>query len=511
MLLAAVTLACVGFPAARVLIDLVRGIRSTGAGAVPPVDWPLLARSLVAAGGVAALATVLALPAAWTTRGWGARWSALLALPMLLPAYLAYSALNLLRAPGSALGDWLLAGPLDEPNLRPVVAARVFAVLGLALWAWPLALLVLSPRLRRIDRGVLESLRLEPLTAWGRGAVLAQMTAGPMLAAFLLTLLVMLGSAVPFHLAQLDTYSVRLWRALDESPPGEQWRAWAAAWPLVLVAAATAMGVVRVLPTAPIDSAQEPGGPEGPRWPGLAAAVAVWGLSVLLPLALFARGVGSVTTLTTFWRSRKDPMVGSAVTSAMVLGASAVVAVATSAALSGGAAARRVAVACIAVLLVAGLVPGVLVGSATAGAWNAHDWSYRLAETPWIVVAAHVARYGYLAALLGWWMHRSTPRDERELRLLDGAERGRPWWRAAGLPQLALLLGGCLAAAVLSFHEIEASVFVEPPGHGRFSQVVLELLHYERRGDLAAAVVTVTGAGLVVALAAWIAGRRGTR
>lgn len=501
--------ASVGFPACGAAARVVHGFRSTGWPAAAAVDWSLMLRSLLAAGAVAALATLLAIPVAWTIRGWPARWAGMAALPMLLPSYLAYAALNLLRAPGTPLGDWLLQGPLDQPNLRPVIAARTFAVLGLALWAWPLPLLVMLPRLRRIDRGVMESLRLEPLGPARRSAFLLRMTAGPVGTALALTTLVMLGSAVPFHLAQLDTYAVRLWRTLNESAPGTEWIAWTAAWPLAVLAVATAVTAAWVLPRRPVDSAQEPAEARGAAWPGVAAAGAVWSLSVLLPLFMFARNIGSVRTMATFWRSQSGAIEGSVETSAILLVAGTGIAVATALSLEGGGWARRVCLACIGLWLVAGLMPGVLVGSATATAWNRFDWTYRLADTPAIVVVTHLSRYGFLAALLGWWMHRTDPLDERELRLLDGADHGVAWFRAAALPQLPVLVGGCLAVAVLGFHEIEASVFVQPPGYGRFSQVLLELLHYERRSDLAAAVVTVTGAGLVAAVVAGLlTGRR---
>src|SRR5690606_38286480 len=87
-------------------------------------DLHLLGLTLGVAGIIALLATTIALPAAWATRTW--RGPALVALlvPMLLPSYLAYSGWGLLRAPGTALGDWLMMGGWGDPqgaNLYPVI------------------------------------------------------------------------------------------------------------------------------------------------------------------------------------------------------------------------------------------------------------------------------------------------------------------------------------------------------------------------------------------------------
>ena len=48
----------------------------------------------------------------------------------------------------------------------------------------------------------------------------------------------MIGSAVPLHLAQIDTYAIRIWLGLNETRREEHWKVWLAAWPLVAAAIA---------------------------------------------------------------------------------------------------------------------------------------------------------------------------------------------------------------------------------------------------------------------------------
>jgi len=77
-----------------------------------------------------------------------------------MPSYLAYSGLGLVRDPTTALGSWLARGPATGSNWYPILADRVLAVVGLALWAWPIAWLILTTATRRIDDNLLDALHL---------------------------------------------------------------------------------------------------------------------------------------------------------------------------------------------------------------------------------------------------------------------------------------------------------------------------------------------------------------
>jgi ABC-type spermidine/putrescine transport system permease subunit II len=495
----------VGFPGACAAWEVAAGLWRDGPETIPGMDVALFARSVLAALTVAALATCIAWPVAWAGRNMPARWAPMLAMPMLLPTYLSYAALNQLRAPGTWLGDWLMRGPEGVANVKPLIAARACAVIGMVLWAWPLAALVLMARFRRLDRSVLETLRLEPAGPLARSRMILGMTRWSLAAAVGLVMLVMVGSAVPFHLAQLNTYAIKLWRALDEYPPPERWRAWAASWPLLAIAGAGGCVAALSFVNSPRgrDRESNPQGRERTPLPVRMTSIAIWSVSILGPAILFAGSLDGWHSLRVFLHGQHAALIGSAVTSMLTASSVGVLSLATWGVLSArGRFPGRLASACLIPWLAAGLIPGILVGSTTAWAWNLTGWTACVADTSAVVVFGHVARFGFVGVLLGWWMFRSDPLDELDLRRLDGADTPVAWARTALMPQLPILVGGSIAAGMLSFHEIEAAIFLQPPGGGRFSQVMLELLHYERRSDLSAAVVTVMAIGLLGALAA---------
>jgi len=113
-----------------------------------------------------------------------------------------------------------------------------------------------------------------------------------------------------------------------------------------------------------------------------------------------------------------------------------------------------------------------------------------------------------VAVLAGALAARWEPPDLRRMRRLDGAVHPGGWWCACGSAAMPVLVGAGLVVALLSLHEIEASVILEPPGAGSLAQALLSSLHYARDEALAAGVVQVMAAGLVLAFAAaWLVAR----
>ncbi len=465
------------------------------------VDGARLISSFLTAALIGVLATACAWPAAWAARALPARAFAVLLVPMLMPSYLAFIGWSQLRAPGTWLGDWLMRGPATGPNWWSIAAGRVCAVGGLVLWSWPLAMLVLAARIRRIDPSILDSLRMEPAPAWRRAITLAALCRGSLVGAALAVALVMLGSAVPLHVAQLDTYAIELWRLLAETPPAAHGRIWIASWPLVLIALLAGLWVGRRVVGAPEsgDTAPPRTGrlSTGARWT-LGGAGLLWALSVIAPGLLMAMDIRHPGFVADFWRAHAQ---GCLVTGA-VAGVVAIVAAALSIAVWIGLDAwrgrvwREITRWCVVALIAAGLVPGVLVGSATAAAWNRLDISSPVIDLG-AVVLAHVARFGFVAALVGWWAARCEPVEERALRVIDGADSLPGWFRTAWPAQSGLILAGAAAVGLLSFHEIEAAMMLQPAGFQSFPQQMLQLLHYNRMEDVATAVVVVLGCGLL--------------
>lgn len=510
--LALLVLVCM--PGAAVVAGLIRTLPRAGEAAAG-VSPGLLASTATHALGIGVLATALAWPAAWMLRGSRipALAGALIAVPLLLPHYLAYAALNLLRAPLTALGDWLA----DQPAWASIVFGKAIAVVGLAMWAWPLAVLVLAPAVRGLPRETVESLDLDGAgPAWGlrRAVHLARMLRGPLAVAVGVVALVMLGSAVPLHVAQVRTVATELWLALNltEDPATAWWRA----WPLLAVAGATAAAVARRRLADP--GAAPSNAVERPHRRGAAAGTAaVWCLSVAAPLALFATSLhapGEEPSLRqarlmseSFWRMSGDAVAAGARHSAGVALLACVLTLASWAGWSarageGYAAAwsRRLALAAAAAFAAAAIIPGVLIGSAVSRAWGWSQATAWVGDTGAILVLAHLARFGIVACAVGWWLASLEDPALRDARRLDGASGLLGWWRGAvDARGLGAAAAAGVAAGILGFHEIEAAVIVQPPGVPSLAQQVLESLHFARDERLAAAAVNLVGLGIVVA------------
>ena len=128
-----------------------------------------------------------------------------------------------------------------------------------------------------------------------------------------------------------------------------------------------------------------------------------------------------------------------------------------------------------------------------------------------IVPLTHLARFGWLAALLGCYLAKQEPQEEGWLKRLDGGG-WLAWWQTSLVGNARVLLGMAIALAVLSINEIESTVFVQPPGLSNLAQQLLDYLHYARDEQLSAAAVNLLGMGLVATLlAGWLLGGLGPK
>ncbi|MEZ6241565.1 MAG: hypothetical protein R3B57_00825 [Phycisphaerales bacterium] len=459
-------------------------------------------RSLWAALLIGTLATALGWPAAWLlARGRGARWAPLVLTPMLVPSYLAYSGWGMLRDPGTFLGDMLSRAASDGARWAPLLAGKTFAVMGLALWASPLAALVLASGIARRDPAAEDALRLEPASFTRRVRTTLAMHRGAIAGSAALVSLVMLGSAVPLHLSQLDTLAVVVWRELAGSSRDLWWRSWVAATPLLVVALVAGWVIGGVLIRKGARDA-----PEGPREAptprsrigSKLGTLGVWALGVGAPVALFAWGMRDPHSLMRFWRLSGDGAISSLEVAGIVGAICLVLALALSAALAvGGRGGRLVASIGVRVMLIAALIPGVLVGAAIAEATTSVGLDLGLTAP----VMACVARGSFIVGIVACWAAWSEPPSLRDTRRqLGGGWRA---WALGALPlQAPALLGGALASAALSLHEIEATVMVWPPGLDSLSRQTLEYLHFSRMEELSAAAIWITAVGLTLALLA---------
>jgi len=449
----------------------------------------LAARTLGVGLLIGVLATVASLPGAWLIRKWGWAWAALVAVPMLTPAYLASSGFNILRAPGTWMGDWLGEWSRGGSQWPTLVVGRLLAIVGLSLWASPLPAFIIAAGLRTISDDTIDALTLEMGRVRRFWSVLS-VCRGSILAGVLVVTVVMMGSAVPLHLAQMKTVSLLAWLTLLET--GSVRAAAASCAPIVLLAAGVgAWAAPKLCTTTNSIPGAEPSEPArvSVSWYGLVIGGSVIVPGVMLPLALFASQIRSWEAMQRFWIESGPSIASSLIIAGVVATGCGGLAIATWRTPS-----RRVLMGIVAVFVAAALVPGVLVGCAWRMAWQP-SW-----PDSWIMVAlAHVTRFGIVGVLGGLWLKTIEDKATLDLMHTDGVSTVRGWWQASGVRLVGPWAAAALVAGVLSLHEIEAAVVVQPAGTLGLPQRLLNDLHQLRMEAMAAAAVWMLLIGLCLA------------
>lgn len=488
--------ACAGLAALGV-IAAVRDLPPPNANAPAPwFDDALLARTAGVAIVIGIVATALALPGAWLARRLSASMTAALLAPLLLPTYLVYASWGLLRAPGTALGDWAArAGPDAIRTINMVQALG-----GLALWSWPIGAVIVGVAARRITDDELDALRSAQPSCARRALFIARRLSPALALSTGAIALIMLGSAIPLHVAQVETYAITIWRLMNESADAS--RVWLAATPLLLIGVigGGALGAIMIRYGDPrtIDWRERSG---SPARSALAVAGVIWIASALAPALIFVWSLREWLSLGRAFVLLRPALLESAVVGAWVALCGVIIVVGAIAGFRwhAGRAARVGSVAALLALCAAAVTPGVLIGAALLSA-SRFDGLYWLAERRAGLVAAHTLRFGVIAALAGWWVSRLEPRDAADLRELESSTLMR-WRRTLGPGKLGVIGAGALAMFFLSMHEIEATVMLAPPGHTSLAHTLLSQLHYLRMEELSAAGVWLTMGGLAVILA----------
>lgn len=419
-------------------------------------------------------------------------------LPLALPTYLAYAGWGLLRAPGTLIGNAIELAAQSSGSWIPVAINRALAMAGLAVWAAPIAAGVMAAAMRGLDPTVFEAIRID--SAGWRGAV-ARFRAGraPFLAGVGVVALTMLGSAVPLHLAEIRTSAIQVWLALDTTAPSEHWRVWIAAWPLLAVAGLAGWWLGGVAT-----------GEEGPRGDhsassrraSLRSVAVVALLGAVGPLVLFAWGLRDRGVFFRFPRLAGEAIVTSVMAAAAVAAGALVISTLVAWGLAGTGVVNRVTRVAVRLLVIAGLIPGVLVGCAVSQAWERAAGTNQLAgqvrDSFGIISLAHLARFAFLPVLVAAAAIRAEPPSQRSSRRIDGATGILAWVRAGLPPHLPwLVLASCIAG-LMSVHEIESAMIVQPPGD-TLARMVLGFLHYSRTDELCAAALWVGGTVLLLA------------
>ncbi|HVU62562.1 MAG TPA: hypothetical protein VHC70_01200 [Phycisphaerales bacterium] len=506
LVLVLIVAGAIGLPVLGVILQVGRAHPDTSAeaAATHPLSWGAMITTVEYSVAIGLVATVLGLPAGWALRRRSAVIAALICVPLLMPIYLAYAGWGLLRGPGSWVGDMLGRGP---HWLGPAFD-HCLAACGLSLWAWPIAALIVGASARRIPSHLLDSLDLEPGGPCKRASVVLRLLAGSIGASVLIIGLVMAGSAIPLQLAQVDTYTVHLCVYLSLTTNTAS--IWGATLPLLGMAliAGGALAHAAGKERTPIRDEGDTANRRHSRGVLVLAAV-VWGLSVPVPMGLFVWHLRWWVSLWNFWKNEYQAVGTSLWVGAAVGIIIAILAMATWA-LRASVKSSKVARGGLWATLAAGLFPGTLVGSATLAFWNAPFMPRAAGDTLVPVVLAHVARFGFIGVLAGWWMASLETPDERGARLMLAGDGVRAWAALCLRPAAGVVVGIALAGLALSLHEIESTIYVQPPGPSSLAQYILDKLHYNRDEDLCAACVNVLAVGTVLAGGAgWLIGRAG--
>ncbi len=471
------------------------GTSTTGAPSGPAIGMALVTAGASAL--IGGLATVLAWPVARVTARAGGGWGVFVVLPLLVPIYLVPGAWRTLLDPTSAIGSWLLEASIERGFNFLRLADQSLAIVGLAIWASPIAWIILHLRLRSLG-AVIEAMRLGVGGAARREIALANLCRGAIVRAIAIVGLVMLAQTVPFDLAQIETISNGVRVAVSLGRTGE---AWVIASPVLAVA--LGVGVWLAWARTPRVVAGESGRRGGGV--GILLVLVPVVLGVVLPMVVLAGSMRDLGAIERFVR-RSSRAIGWTVLNASVVGALALV--------LGGAIwialreHRRAGGIVLGVFAAVSLVPGVLLGAAVASAVNASWVPAWLGASSVPLWAAHLGRYGVVACLGAMWLRAIEPAAFDDLHGLRGpSARG---WFFADLPRLlAGLVGVSLGVAALSVHEIEAAVLLQPVGTDGLARFMLELLHYQRRDDLGAGVLLIGGVSLVLAVGSGILISRG--
>ncbi len=406
-----------------------------------------------------------------------------------LPPYAVFWTWWQAAGPGSALGDWCAAHG-HVAFLRAVLLA-----VGMVSWAWPLpawAVLARDPSEEDVARelGALDGEGMAARLARAFRADRASLALGAAV-----TFVAVAGSTVAFDLAQVRTYGFEI-RALDVQgvPVGTVLRA---GLPAIALAAAGAV-LLAAWPVRPREESSAPA-----RTGGARSAWVIVLLSLALPLAMLLRALLGADAFRGFGTIALRGAIGTfgaaagAGALAMIVAFGHLALAARGAAAGPGAGAARVAER----VLLAGwvlmaTVPATVAALALGAAFNGEVLGPFVYDTPAIMVLAHLARFGVVAAWIGRLVALREPRDRRDARLLDAG----PWrgiFGAFGPEAGAAALAAALAVTTLGAGEVITSARLEPPGWSWASATLLNAIHYQQPATVLGALVALLAIAVV--------------
>ncbi len=458
----------------------------------------MLVRSVGIAAAIGAGALVLGLPIA-AILGSGRRGVAVLLAPIWMPSILVYAALNLLRSPETIAGRMLVDMAGNGHRWAPIWAGYLIAAIGLALWASPIAGVLIAAGRSDQSAALGEQLAVEPVGWMTKCRLWIGARRGELFRAWGILTVIFLGSAVPMHLAQFDTWSIVLWRELSQRGPDDWATVWIGSTPMLLAACVGAWMVLRTIgdiTTSPtLTASTSPARVRLPRVVGV-LAWGIWALAVVVPMVAMVWSLDDLGSIAEFWRVQGGAFWASSGV-AIIAGLFAItVAVAVAYTLGHPSSmVRKIGKSNVFVLAAFGLAPGVLVGASVAQS-SIEGYS--------AVVLAACIRTAWIGAIVGAIVGAGEPGARRAMRWMDGSIGVLAWMRTTLMAVWMPLVGGGVAAGLVALYEIEASVMVRPPGMENLPQQLLSDLHYTRLERLSGAGVNLLGIGVLVGAVAMV-------
>ena len=471
----------------------------------PALTTATLGRSVGLAGAIAAVAVLLGYVPGYLFGVASSKRTLLLFLllmPLLLPPYVLYYAWTLLLTPTTALGAYLCGHP---PLAR--FAADAASILALVLWYWPIAALLIGQGFRQIDRETYDLARLETSGSQRFRHIYLPLLARPLLLGWAVCFVLALSEFGTFHLAGVRTVGTEL--AVLYEWTGSEYAVAAAAWPLVLVALALAILLLRC-PLLRHDLGDDNGrtglqiaAPTSrAAWLALACLLA---LSLAAPTVLLLYNLHNITPLRQFLLLHYDDLAWSCLCAFVAAAIALALAQASLAAQHAGPPLRWLALPAQATLLLAALIPGSLVAVALLKSLSALAPACDLRQH-WLVLSlGQAARFAGIGLVVLALVGRAGLRRLTEMAALDGASRWQTF-RHVHLPQTwPLWSGAALLLTMMGLTEFATSMVLLPAGLPNFAQRLLNQMHYAADQQVIASCLVLIGAyaglaGLIVLL-----------
>ncbi|MDX2200385.1 MAG: hypothetical protein SF069_15605 [Phycisphaerae bacterium] len=472
------------WPTVALLVDAARSPANLPAApAFTERQMGLLLRGLGLSAGAAVGGLILgaALAAGLVARGgWlraGSR--ALACFTLLTPTYLIAYAWSLPLLPeGLPIGA---AGSGVAPDW---LTRDARAVLCLSIWLSPIAGLLLAAHWDSAPRRAYRQALLDAAPAAAVRAALGLMAAPALAASLLLASLAFAEYAIP-HLCLRPTWNTELLAQLQlrESPALLQ------AWSGMLVTLVLSLLGLLFRPNSPrpdaalSDALSADAGIGRPATPRIAviACLCAW-LALLSPVLLLLRFLQRPQALMQVWSIYADDWADGAAYAAIAAALTAVLGLGWLLLAAG--VNRPMAAALAGCAALAALAPPAIVGEAHLLAAGS---ALTIRDTLWPIALLGAARFAIIPIVLC----AASLRETRAAALLDsaavdGAARDAAFWTIALPRATPSLLLGALAAGVLTFGEISASVLVIPPGVGSVARSLLNEIHFGRNDDVIA-------------------------